>query len=890
MTGAPRTLPIRLDPLPGEALDSWLEALAQRLDTPLGDVRSHLGFPVRDRSGNHLRDIPPDWTIALREHETSAVAHASGLSLAAITAMTLAHYDQRALRIDLDRRHVDRRVLWGRGRGSRFCPECLADSAGRWQLVWRLGWTFACPRHRRLLADCCPNCGRVQRERPRSGRVVPQPGICGNPPSQPSRASSGGCGFDLTETRTLRLPAGHPVLTAQDWLMEAIESGTAAFGAYTASPQLAYDALTDIRAVGGRVLADLPAGVIRHLLPADLADEHLMLDPDSRLASRAAERPGFMAPPRAVSAAVAVTIALRVLELRDLHEAGEVMRGLLEAMREELWQISATSIDSWGRGLSPVLNAVHLAALAPSFRPSDQLRFRTVTSMPSRPNLTDAVLTRRARHIPSTFWQSWAVRLTPSKGVYPRVLAPVLAGALLIIGSRTSLDDAALALGAVADGIDISRILQLLNDQQQWPDMMTALVRLADYLDSNEIPIDYQRRRRLDYTSLLPHERWLDICRRTGTLPGQGRREQIIRCRLFQRVSGLPAEAAPSYPKVDEAPFRAEIARAAALQTPELAEELDRAARDFLAAHGIHDEPVTWQPPIFLLDGLDLPGPDPARIDIPHLHQLIRQRKNPVQYAARALDTSVETIRYVLDEHPAPAPPPTKSVARAIGATRHRARQDVPKETFVRLYLHEHQSLNQIAALTGFSRKVLASFAHEYDIPLRDGPQDYKPRGTIERDWLIEQYVHCRRTLADLAREKGMSTANMARWAHTHGIPLRPRGGGSHGAALRVPDETAQMPPIVRMALTSPYARQRLDRFLAAISYPTMSDAAVALGLSQSALVTQINRLERDLGHPLLERAVRGRPMKPTAFGLRAVSEVRKLRRQKNAKVLLSEL
>ncbi|MFF1795828.1 hypothetical protein ACFVXQ_16675 [Kitasatospora sp. NPDC058263] len=172
-------------------------------------------------------------------------------------------------------------------------------------------------------------------------------GVCGSPPSQPSRAFSGDCGFDLIKTRTLRLPAGHPTLTAQDRLLEVIESGTAAFGAYTASPQPAHDALVDIRAVGGRVLADLPADVIKNLLPSDLADEHFTSDPGSRLASRAAERPGFMAPPRAVSAAVAVAIALQVLEHRDLHQTGKAMRGLLEAMREELWQISSTSIDSW---------------------------------------------------------------------------------------------------------------------------------------------------------------------------------------------------------------------------------------------------------------------------------------------------------------------------------------------------------------------------------------------------------------------------------------------------------------------------------------------------------------------------------------------------------------
>ena len=43
--------------------------------------------------------------------------------------------------------------------------------------------------------------------------------------------------------------------------------------------------------------------------------------------------------------------------------------------------------------------------------------------------------------------------------------------------------------------------------------------------------------------------------------------------------------------------------------------------------------------------------------------------------------------------------------------------------------------------------------------------------------------------------------------------------------------------------------------------------AAEHLGITQSTLVTQINRLERDIGGPLLERAERGRPMTPTPLG-----------------------
>ncbi|MFC9429584.1 LysR family transcriptional regulator [Streptomyces sp. NPDC056987] len=82
---------------------------------------------------------------------------------------------------------------------------------------------------------------------------------------------------------------------------------------------------------------------------------------------------------------------------------------------------------------------------------------------------------------------------------------------------------------------------------------------------------------------------------------------------------------------------------------------------------------------------------------------------------------------------------------------------------------------------------------------------------------------------------------------------------------------------MLRKALTSPYARQRLSRFLAARSYPTLTEAARDLGIHQSALVTQINRLEADLGQPLFERAERGTAMKLTRFGKRVVAAAQKI-------------
>jgi DNA-binding transcriptional LysR family regulator len=555
------------------------------------------------------------------------------------------------------------------------------------------------------------------------------------------------------------------------------------------------------------------------------------------------------------------------------------MGELLEAIREELWQVSTTSIGSWGRGISPVLRGVYLAALGPSLRPSDQLRHRTTASLPALPMAGRAQINRRARKVPSLLWPSWAVRLGPPEGAYHRTLASVLSSAVLLVGSRLDLDEAATRLGSVTDGQTISRILQLLAGHPCWEAVAVAVTRLAAYLDDHDVSVDYHRRRRLDYSDLLPPGQWLDLCRRTGVSPGQGRRDKIVRCMLFARVSGLPVEAAPDFETTSEAYFRAEIARFAAIRTPEFAAALDETVGDFLARHRVRGEPVIWHPPISLLVDLDLPGPNPSLIDVTRLHELVRGGRHSARHAADVLGTTIDAIRLVLDEHAAPAAPLTATQARAAGRVRHAARQVLTEKEFRHRYGDQHQSLYDIADETGFSRQTLARLAAEYDIALREGPQGYKRKGVIDRDWLIEQYVDRGRTLPDLAREKNMSTSNMARWAHVHQIPLRPRGGASHDSFLRITDQAACLAAEIGKALTSPYAWQRLNRFAAAASYRTLREAAGRLGITQSALVTQINRLERDIGGPLLERAERGRPMSPTPLGEQVIAALHRISR-----------
>jgi hypothetical protein len=368
-----------------------------------------------------------------------------------------------------------------------------------------------------------------------------------------------------------------------------------------------------------------------------------------------------------------------------------------------------------------------------------------------------------------------------------------LSSAVLLAGNPMELDEVASRLGSVTDGRSISRILQLLVDDPHWEAIAAAATRAADYLDDNDVPVDYHRRRQLDYSGLLPPEQWLDLCRRAGVPPGQGRRGKIARCLLFARISGLPVEAAPDFGATGEAYFRAEAARFAAIRTAEIAVALDETARDFLARNRVRGEPVTWHPPLSLLSGLDLPGPDPSLIDVARLHELVRERENPVQHAAEVLSTTVDAVRLVLDEHPAPAAPLTTAQARATGRVRHAARQELTGKEFRRRYVDQHQSLYEIAKQTGFSRQTLTRLAAEYGIALRVGPQDYKRKCVIDREWLFEQYVNRGRTLPDLALEKNMSTANMSRWAHHHQIPLRPRGRGSHDSSPRTIDQAAPM-------------------------------------------------------------------------------------------------
>ena len=637
-----RALPIRLPPRPGEALDSWLDALAHRLQATTGDLAAALGLAT-ERAPSRRRTAP-DWAIATLGSEARSIAAACQIHPDAVRELTLARYDGIALRLNPASRKVDRNALWGRASGSRFCPACLRESSGRWQLSWRLSWSFACLRHQCLLADHCPGCGRAQRVSAHPLTAVPQPGACARAGQHATGQAAPRCGADLTHTPVLKLNPGHPSLTAQRLILQTIATGTASFGAYAGQPQPAAVLLTDLRALAGRALASIPPGDLAKALPEDIAAEYHQIRsrPHSRASpSTSAVRPGLLAPAHAAITAAAVTPTLQALALPSPRQAGTALRWLFRATGQPQWRSATlTSTSPWSRGTSPVLQTVQLASFS--------------NPAPRRPGPVTAA--SRASQIPALLWPAWTIRLAPPRHSHqaPQILASALSQALITLSAGLDISQAAAHLGSMTPPPETALLLHRLEHHLRWPAVITALTRLSEHLDAHPPPINYTRRRHVDYRRLLPGQQWTAICHAAHVPSGELSRAATARRWLFERLSGSPADHAPAPFTIDTPKDRDHLAAFATVLTPALLAAMHDYGHAFLRQNHITSEPVTWHPPTTLLTGLDLPGPDPSQHDINQLHHLIRRERLRPRAAAARLGTTIDAVRYLLQDSPAP--------------------------------------------------------------------------------------------------------------------------------------------------------------------------------------------------------------------------------------------
>ncbi|MCA2311678.1 TniQ family protein [Mycobacterium intracellulare subsp. chimaera] len=576
-----RTLPIRLAPTAGEALDSYLEMLASRSHTAWSDMLDAAGLAhsaTRSGAGIH------SWLVRLTAAQRDALSQATGVSVSRLESMTLAGLC--AVLAGAPSSSTPLAPALRSPARSRYCPHCLRDSGGSWQLWWRLIWAFGCPRHHCLLADYCPACGRWERVGLTPTSRVPAPGYCSATLTSDGHSLSV-CGADLTTSHVPRFTRGHSLITAQQRLLDCLSHGTVSGGIYGCQQHAATQFFADMAAVAGRILRYARPEDIRGRIPADLHGLHQQF----------AERGGGKVLTRlahsmtAASTAIAAVAALDILDSPDIAIAGARLRWLVTPAPSRWMDVDASQFGR-GKKVGDALRGVQLSALEPYLGLTDQLRYRCGSPLPRIPQAT----TTRHRQVPAMLWPSVMLRFAVSQN--DTELAEALAVAVLVVGTRITLAQAASVLGSAITAASVSRVLQILSTDSCWPGIRLSLIRIADILDANGCPIDYQARRESPFEVFLDDREWNEIRSRLTAESGISVPRWMVQCWMYERVSGSPARQCGA--AINTPNFGAKLADFNNLVRPDLVARLDQLAQNFLRRHGYGHHPLRWQPDIEL--------------------------------------------------------------------------------------------------------------------------------------------------------------------------------------------------------------------------------------------------------------------------------------------------
>ncbi len=602
-----RTLPLRTMPVPGEALDSWLQAIAHHSDATWCDIGTATGYLAGRATG--ARQPITTMTAA----QMTALAYTTGVAPQTLWAMTPASllpvpYAMAAIRTLLMP-------------GSRFCPRCLRENGGRWALWWRLRWAFACPTHHCLLTDYCPSCRRRQRIEAPPMDFVPQPGRCDRPAlGGRRRPTPPRCGALLSDAIAADVPTEGAALHAQRRILDVITTGQAAGDIYRPSAVSALAYVTDLRVLGEQLLQHATSSARSPVTLNLSATPTWALNRDSTCAD---------------TAALGASLAVPILDCDSPVHAAQLLRTVLVPQAHH-----AVARHLRTHTVSGALTSAGLG-LECAGGPVQQLR-AVISSQSAARCSSD-----RYHGVPALVWPAVAYRFAlPGLG-FER-LRHALSVALLLVGSPISLEETCARLGNPYPPRSVTRALQQLHAHPGWPHCLATLSRLADDIDRTPPPIVYARRRQLPYQELLPDTAWRDISWQQGILAGRGVKVKLHRCWLFERLAGSPARLCPH--ALNSPKFAAELAVLPRELTPHLAAELDHAARMFLDEQGMRHEPVFWQP------SLPIDSCAPARwgtAKLLQLHRIIENEGRSMTAAADALDTTVGVVRTMLGEHPA---------------------------------------------------------------------------------------------------------------------------------------------------------------------------------------------------------------------------------------------
>ena len=697
-----RSLPIRVSPLPGEGLDSYLEALAARHHAAWGDVLDAVGLGARSSGRRELYS----WLMVLPVDRAQDLQTSCGVDSATVRSMTVADLIGSAGESHCSAAPMVPVCL--SPPRSRFCPACLAETGGRWQLWWRRRWAFACPIHQCLLADTCPCCHRWQRVGPHPHSLVPTPARCSRKADDAFGRDLRRCGADLSAAPTRRYLRDSAVLTVQSTILGAYRSGCAAFGIYAPDPVSATQLTADLSGLATRILRYAHTEDLVGLLPTDLLDSYR-----HGVANRPAHPPQAATPVSgAAETAVAAVVAMRILTCSDPHAAGAQLHWLVSVSRRRGLAVTASNIG-WSRHISDALHSAQLCSLSPFLTPSDQLRYRSAAARPTAPDAS----TDRTRHVPAMLWPNAAFFFAaPAVGIGQ--LRTALSAAVCLVSARRTLPQVIASLGSATTAPAMSRVLQALHADHRWPAMLAALTGLAETLDSGTCPIDYARRRALPFEEFLPDPPWREVCWDTATPTGRGFRVRLVRCWMFERVIGSPVRDCCH--ALDTAEFRSKVKTLPLTLTPATVARLDHAAAEFLQQHNVYDEPLRWQPNSGLFSACGLRSPTG---DLTMILRLLNDRRTAMTDIAVQAGVPLEYLHYLIGEFD-----PSRARQRSTldSDVRPSGIAAISRAELIELYEGQQLGLERIGQIYGVSRHTVTHLARRYGVALRQPGRPYR--------------------------------------------------------------------------------------------------------------------------------------------------------------------
>lgn len=836
-----RRLPLRVPPTPGEAIDSWLEAYARRYEVSRWEVQRALGLSTTDAK----------WLVRLSAAELESASTASGFDRECLLSMTMDCFDGVCISVRDDTRRLRRSFLWGGYYRSRYCPRCLADSGGRWQLAWRLCWSFLCVKHLCLLEDVCRVCGGEQRTIRHLFSGVQGASLC------TANRRNAICGADLSTVDVHSVAPSHRSVAAQRTIYDILDRGYAAIGVYASSPRTARDALVDISVLGSRVLAHSRCSGLFDALPQRVLDAYLDDGPPQAQPWPQAEYKSIREPPQtAALAAVAIGSALRILERPTVSLAASEMSWLVPD--RGLGRKPAGFVA--GLGGSPILSRVNIQAYMPKLGPIRQLRHQPTRTTRPRQSCIGLDSDILAAKVPTIFWPDWSVRLQSRGRRKVEIRRQVLSCSTLLVSLQVSTERVTQILGTMLTGATLSSTLSLLSAEPHWSAVTTALTRLNDYLTLTPVPVDYARRRSLDYRSLLTDGDWYRLCDGLAMSRGGPQAPATARSYLIGRVSGLPVELTTPTELSGNYSFAQNVRNFPLHLTSVLAESLDHKARCFLDDKDIH-EPLTWSPPLRLLDHLELPGDYVQTIDLDTLHANVRRHPSSVTAIAGTINADASVVRHLLEQHPLP---PHSPAPRPYGKRPSlQLRSALTPERLRTLHVVEKKSGRSIAEEFGVSYPVLRRLAASYDMSF------VQPLKQPSPEWLYEQYVVKRRLLTELAEELGVCFDSVAAWIKEAGLQhAKPT---YQAPTMSAENAAAFLAPV----LARKAGPRSLQNFVDAAAHGNLASAARELGMDRSTLHFQVKSLGKDLGGPLLHKAKMPLPMAPTPLGMQVIDAVK---------------